>query len=286
MVKRKRVGVSPRSAQNAGEQILLKNRDNLLNFLEHCYSIYNRVEYVKTDPIFFPTIQEGEREYIAFVSALFAYGKVSLINNFLQRFFDHYGIKPNTLKNSDPNIYYRFQSHDDVYKIYYFLMDVYERYGSIERCFLSFSDNLEDALGKFVKFGRDFGIKHDAGSGFFQLFPDPKNSGLKRIRMFLRWMVRKDEIDFGLWKNFDKKDLIYPIDTHILRFAFKNGIVKNETNSLKNAIKITEFFKEINSEDPLKYDFTITRLGMVCRCEYEIKADCGVCAHRVRCPFC
>lgn len=286
MVKRKRVGANLRNAQSVAVPILLKSRDNLVDFLENCYKIYNRVEYVKTDPIFFPTINEGEREYIAFVSALFAYGKVSLINIFLQRFFEHYGREPNSSKEPNQNIYYRFQSYRDVYTIYCFLMDIYEKYGSIEKCFLSFSEDLEVALERFVKFGRVYGVEKNADSGFFQLFPDPKKSGLKRIRMFLRWMIRKDEIDFGLWKSFDKRSLIYPIDTHILRFGFKYGIIKNETNSLNNAKRITEFFKNINPDDPLKYDFTITRLGMLCGCEFEHSRGCEVCGYKSQCPFC
>ncbi|PMP71379.1 MAG: TIGR02757 family protein [Calditerrivibrio nitroreducens] len=287
MVKKKKAGVSQKNAQNVEEQTHLRNRDSILLFLERSYKVYNRVEFIETDPIFFPTSYKGDKEYVAFVSALFAYGRVNLIKDFLIRFFDYYGNDPfNNIVEENRAVYYRFQTSKDIFNLYVMISEIYEKYGSIEGAFLFFSDKLEEALRRFVLYCREFGQKRSLDRGFFQLFPDPESSGLKRFRMFLRWMIRKDEIDFGLWKNFDRKDLIYPIDTHILRFAYKNGIVSNETNSLKNALKITEFFRVINSSDPLKYDFTLTRLGMVNHCKFKKDYNCEFCTHVINCPFC
>lgn len=287
MVKKRKEGANLKSVQNVEGQTRLRNRDNILAFLERSYNIYNRVEFIETDPIFFPTSYKGNKEYVAFVSALFAYGRVNLIKDFLIRFFDYYGNDPyNNIIEENSSVYYRFQTSKDIFYLYVMISEVYEKYGSIEGAFLSFSDKLEEALKRFVLYCREFGQKRSLGRGFFQLFPDPESSGLKRFRMFLRWMVRKDDIDFGLWKSFDRRDLVYPIDTHILRFAYKNGIVSNETNSLKNALKITKFFSDTNPLDPLKYDFTITRLGMVNNCKFEKDCSCEVCAHTINCPFC
>jgi len=286
VAKKKRVDASPRNVQSVGELILLKNRDDLYNFLEKSYSIYNRVEYVESDPIFFPTTLNGNKEYIAFVSALFAYGKVRLIKRFLDKFFDYYGTVPDVSKSPNERIYYRFQSYKDIYHLHVYLLKIYEKYGSLEQLLLSYSHNIDEGLEQFVFGVRRYGVDNGLSPGFFQLFPDPKNSGLKRLRMFLRWMIRKDDIDFGLWKCFDKKELLYPIDTHILRFGAKVGILPNETNNLKNAIKITSFFRDINPIDPLKYDFTITRLGMLCGCEFVKNYKCDTCNFWGDCPFC
>ena len=79
--------------------------------------------------------------------------------------------------------------------------------------------------------------------------------------MYLRWMVRDDNIDLGLWKNIDKKDLILPLDTHTFRISQKFGLLKNKNYNLKSALEISKKLKEFDSIDPVKYDFAIYRLG-------------------------
>ncbi|MCA1927615.1 MAG: TIGR02757 family protein [Calditerrivibrio sp.] len=262
----------------------MKNRDSLYHFLEKSYEKYNRISYARTDPIFYPIFHEGNKEYIAIISALFAYGKVSLIQKFLDSYFDVFGFNPSK-RVEKVNLYYRFQKSLDIVILHNFLFDIYDKYGSIRDLFLFFSDNLEKSLKNFINAGREFGIKYGAGSGYFQLFPDPDKSGLKRLRMFLRWMVRDDEIDLGLWKGYSPKELMYPIDTHILRFAKHFSIIKSENNIAKNSKIITDFFVEINSVDPLKYDFTITRLGMLCNCHFDRSSLCENCIYFAECPF-
>lgn len=284
MVKRKRVGASRKNVQNVGVQIPLKSSENLYNFLEKSYERYNRISYAKTDPIFYPISHEGNKEYIGIVSALFAYGKVSLIQKFLDNYFAFFGFYPSK-GFGEINLYYRFQKSIDIVILYNFLSNIYDKYGSIKNFFLSSSSKLDQSLKNFVNAGREFGMKHGAGRGYFQLFPAPEKSGLKRLRMFLRWMVRDDEIDLGLWKEYSPKELMYPIDTHILRFAKHFGIINNENNIPKNSKIITDFFAEINSDDPVKYDFTITRLGMLCNCHFHSNIICGDCIYISECPF-
>ncbi|MEF3255314.1 MAG: TIGR02757 family protein [Deferribacterales bacterium] len=285
MVRRKKVGVSLKSAQNVGVQILLKNRANLYNFLEDCYLKYNRVSYIATDPIFFPAYYDGNKEFISFISAIFSYGKVSLIQRFLEDFFSKYGTNPIIRGEISANIYYRFQKSGDIYLLWRFLKKVYDEYGSINNYFLYKSDNIDNGLREFILDARVFGSLHNAGNGYFQLFPNPDSSGLKRFRMFLRWMIRKDDVDFGIWRGYSPKDLLYPIDTHILRFAKAFGIIKNEVNSNKNSKVISEFFSSINPQDPVKYDFTITRLGMLSNCSFVKNNNCLGCSHLSKCPF-
>lgn len=285
MVRKKRADVSPKSAPNVEVQIPLKNRGKFLTFLENSYEVFNRIDFAKSDPIFFPLSYSGNKEFIGFIASIFAYGRVSLIQKFLINFFQVYGTEPCGIIKPNNNIYYRFQQSKDIQLIYNFLSEIYDRYGSVNAFFTSSSDDLEAALKSFILYGRVFGEKFNGGQGYFQLFPDPEKSGLKRIRMFLRWMIRSDNLDMGLWKGYLPRDLLYPVDTHILRFAEATGIVKNNHNSIKTSREITSFFAEINQDDPVKYDFTITRLGMLCGCTYVRSPHCDVCSYANGCPF-
>ena len=79
--------------------------------------------------------------------------------------------------------------------------------------------------------------------------------------MFLRWMVRNDNLDMGLWKSVNKKDLILPLDTHTFKVSQKLGLLTRKTYDLKSAVLITEKLREFDPLDPIKYDFAIYRLG-------------------------
>jgi len=79
--------------------------------------------------------------------------------------------------------------------------------------------------------------------------------------MFLRWMVRKDEIDFGLWKQVETKDLIIPFDTHTFNISKKFGLLNRDVYDLESAILLTKKLKQFDSNDPVKYDFVIYRIG-------------------------
>ena len=84
---------------------------------------------------------------------------------------------------------------------------------------------------------------------------------LKRWMMFLRWMVRNDVIDMGLWSGVEPADLIIPLDTHTFATSQKLGLLKRKTYDLQAAIELTQKLKEFDAEDPLKYDFALYRIG-------------------------
>jgi uncharacterized protein (TIGR02757 family) len=83
----------------------------------------------------------------------------------------------------------------------------------------------------------------------------------KRYMMYLRWMVRKDELDMGLWSKIDKKDLLMPLDTHTFKMAQKLGLLKRRSYDMKAAIELTENFRKWDKNDPVKYDFALYRIG-------------------------
>ena len=117
-----------------------------------------------------------------------------------------------------------------------------------------------------------------ASRGLKYLLASPeRGSACKRLNLFLRWMVRDDEVDVGLWKSIDKSRLIVPIDVHmgrlckILEFYDRKGI------SLSTALKITDSFKHIEPADPVKYDFALSRIGIVENCNGNFRPECEVC---------
>ncbi len=255
------------------------------DFWEYIYNQFTSEVYIDTDPILFPKTYSGNIEFIGLVASLFAYGRVSSIQAFLKDFFHHYGTDPFFIKTFNSRLYYRFQNAYDIQVLLEFLVDIYKKYGSFENFFRYISLNLEDALSGFLNMASEFGCCKGAGKGYFFLFPSYGKSGLKRLRMFLRWMVRKDSIDFGLWKNYSSAMLTYPIDTHILRFGLNFGVLTNDSNSHRNALKITRYFKSINPDDPVKYDFAITRLGMLNRCIFTNSRACENCSISGKCIF-
>lgn len=260
----------------------MRQIDDYKIFLEEIYGLYNTKEFVSTDPIIFPHTYEGNKEFIAITAAVFAYGNVKAIQGFIKSFLDYYGTDPMNLKTESGGLYYRFQKRHDIEFYAEMMKRIYGDYGSIENVFAE-RDGLEDAILHFQQIINKYAEKSDSGLKF--LFPNPVTSGSKRLRMFLRWMIRKDSIDFGLWTKFKPSELMMIIDTHILRFAYNNKIIGNTSATRKNLETVSSFFRELNPEDPAKYDFALTRLGIAKGCKYMDCSACTVCQHCGNCIF-
>lgn len=243
----------------------------LLNkfFFEKIYKIYTNNDYVFSDPIIFPKRfkDKTDIEISSLISSSLAYGNVKQIISTLQKIFDILKHPTQYIKNSSnekifkdfKNIKHRFTNGFEIAKLLIRLKEIYKNNKDIESLFLKFYVKGSPIHISYTPF-----ITNIFGNKLKTLIPDAqKGSSMKRFNMFLRWMVRKDKIDFGIWKNISKSDLIYPLDTHVHRFALKNGITSRKDNSIKTALEITAFFKKINENDPVKYDFAISRIGIL-----------------------
>jgi uncharacterized protein (TIGR02757 family) len=114
------------------------------------------------------------------------------------------------------------------------------------------------ALSRFADKLRSLGENR---TGF--LIPDPKKgSALKRLNLFMRWMIRDDRVDPGLWAALSAAKLVVPLDTHLHRNGLSLGFTKRRQSDIRTATEITAGFRELNKRDPVKYDFTIAHLGM------------------------
>ncbi|MDR2883533.1 MAG: TIGR02757 family protein [Deferribacteraceae bacterium] len=248
------------------------------NFFEHIYSKYNTAEYIKTDPILFPHTLEGNTEFIAFTAALFAYGNVKAMQKFLYAFFDSCGTDPYTLKPNPDRLKYRFQTVNDVEAYCNAMKRIYNDHGSLEKLFANgaleafniIRSNYFDTLTPGIKF----------------LFAIPEKSASKRLWMFLRWMIRKDDVDLGLWMNYNAMDLNFPLDTHVHRMSVSLKIITQNESGVKAREKINSYFRKLSPLDPVKYDFALTRLGIAHKCQYEPSERCAKCAEYGICKFC
>jgi uncharacterized protein (TIGR02757 family) len=145
----------------------------------------------------------------------------------------------------------------------------YKEFGSLKKLFLTgyqvTDSNTKNAITNFSNYflqkaQSKFG---SLSRGIVFMFPLPeKGSACKRINLFLRWMVRKDELDIGLWKGIPTSKLIIPVDTHIARICRKLKLTKRKNVSWKMAEEITNNLKKFDPDDPVKYDFAICHIGM------------------------
>jgi len=245
--------------------------------LEYHYKAFDKSK-LEPDPLQFPHLFNDAKdiEVMAFIASIFAYGNVKQIINSLNTFLLIAKNKPYEFisniaasKNLPTNFVHRFYSTDDILHLFQLLNSSYDEFGSLKKLFLtgynSEEENLKNTITNFnryflTKAQREF-KKLSRGIKF--MFPLPeKGSACKRMNLFLRWMVRKDELDFGLWKEIPTSKLIIPVDTHIARICKQLKLTKRKNVSWKMAEEITNNLKRFDPNDPVKYDFAICHIGM------------------------
>jgi uncharacterized protein (TIGR02757 family) len=225
---------------------------------------YSEISEEKPDPMLVARIYKDE--YISLICALFAYGNARLIVKFLQSLdFDLLDADDDKIKKVLAKHYYRFQNSDDVSQFFITLKRLKNEI-SLQELFLEgykkenqVLDGLETLISKLWSLNNhnSHGYKFLLGSP-----PDKKSSSTyKRWNMYLRWMVRDDSIDMGLWSYVDKADLLMPLDTHTFKVSLALGLLKRKTYDLKAVIELTEKLKTFDKNDPIKYDFALYRLG-------------------------
>ncbi len=269
---------------------------SLKYLLDAFYREYNFREKIQDDPIKFPKKyhRPEDIEVVAYISSSFAYGRVDLFNSVIQWILKKIGSSPadflygfNIKKRASDfaGVKYRFNQDRDIIGLLYIIHVLLNQYGSIKNAFLHFfHDEIYDSLSRFIEHIVNINTSPVYGtdirpSGFLHFFPLPqKGSACKRMHMFLRWMVRDSDIDFGLWREIPKNRLIIPLDTHISRIGRCLGFTKRKTNDWKTASEITEALKKLDPEDPLKYDFAL--------CHHGISRACKVFLDRSTCRNC
>ena len=227
--------------------------DELIN--DNIYEINEN----KLDPIIIA--KKYNDEYIALISALFAYGNVKAILKFLNS-IDFSFFKTGKIPD---NLYYRFQTKEDVYQFFKTLYLLKKEYSLNEIFLKGYKTSVIEGLKEIISLIYDTNPYRSKGYEFLiGKIPTNKTKGIspyKRWNMFLRWMVRDSEPDLGLWRGVNKSDLIIPLDTHTHKVSLNLGLLKRKSYDLQSAIELTQKLKEFDANDPLKYDFVLYRIG-------------------------
>jgi len=247
--------------------------------LDDIYNQYNRRCFVHPDPLEFLYSYKDirDREIAALITSALAYGRVAQILKSVSFVLGVMDKSPYLfLKNSDRNsllqrfkqFKHRFAEGKNLAALLFGAKNVIDRYGSLNKCFVSGllpeHENIFFAMVFFV----DELTSSNNNPGHLIARPE-KGSACKRMNLFLRWMVRTDRVDPGGWKGIDRSKLIVPIDTHMFKIGSMFGFTSRKQTNIKTALEITKGFKMFSPEDPVKYDFALTRFGI--RDDIDIK---------------
>lgn len=246
---------------------------HLKEFLDQKVEEYNRPAFIKDDPVSVPHLftKRQDIEIAGFFAAVFAWGNRTTIikkskelmqrmdNSPLDFISDHSAKDLERLKDFK----HRTFNDDDLFYFVESLHHHYSKYDSLEKAFFpDKSYNAEQALVHFKD--HFFSFEHLRRTEKHISSPSQKST-CKRLNMFLRWMIRNDSkgVDFGLWKNVPASKLICPIDLHVARVAKKLGLLKRKQVDWLAAVEITDALRQLDKDDPVKYDFALFNLGII-----------------------
>jgi uncharacterized protein (TIGR02757 family) len=233
---------------------------------------YETADFIKNDPIQFPHRfnQSRDIEIAAFLASLFAYGNRKVFIKKLDELFMIMDNKPlEFVLNFDQNLLkgfnYRFAKDVDIIEVFNILNNLYKEDRGLKALF-EYGKQIDNSIFTMLKTVSDYfylNVKNKVGMGFYHLIPNPENGGaMKRMNMFLRWMVRKGSVDLGVWEFIPPSELLIPIDVHVARISREMGLLKRSSNNFKAVLELTENLKKINPKDPVQFDFAMFGLGI------------------------
>jgi uncharacterized protein (TIGR02757 family) len=251
--------------------------NKLQDFLDKKVEEYNQPSFIKDDPICIPHSfsKKQDIEIAGLFAALFAWGNRTIIINKSKDLLSRMNNEPYEFvlhhTNADLKnlLGFKHRTFNDTDLLYFisFLHVHYKNNNSLETAFSSGMNkqdtNTANALNGFNKY---FFSLEDVPSRTKKHIASPaKNSTCKRLSMYLRWMVRKDNkgVDFGIWKKISPSQLVCPIDVHVARVALKFKLLTRKQIDWLAAVELTTYLKELDTNDPTKYDFALFGLGVV-----------------------
>ena len=250
--------------------------------LEHLYRQYDQVESA-TDPVHLVRRYSApaDREVAGFCAAALAFGRVAAVLASINAVFDVMGPSPAAfVRRFDPlrhghavrPLGHRWTRGEDLVVLFQILRRMNEAAGSIERFFLrGYRDEAEDigpALDSFCARALDLADGENTGVRYF--FPRPAGgSACKRLNLYLRWMVRRDRIDFGVWQQVATSKLVVPLDIHVWRVGQCLRLTRYRSQGWPMAREITAALRQFDPDDPVKYDFSLCHLGMQNVCGFN-----------------
>jgi uncharacterized protein (TIGR02757 family) len=257
--------------------------------LEQLYEAYNR-EDAAADPIQIVRRYRNpaDQEIVGFCAAALAFGRVNSVLHTVETLTRILGPEPaQCVRRFDPKaphpelraMVHRWTRGRDIVALLWVLRQMIDRSGSIEGFFLEGYDpgatDLGDALDSFSRRAMAldlkavYGRRVPARTGVCYFFTRPSaGSGCKRLNLFLRWMVRRDEVDLGAWASIPPSKLIVPLDTHVIRLGRCLRLTRYSSPGWRMAAEITASLRAIDPVDPVRFDFSICHVGMMNACGF------------------
>lgn len=248
---------------------------DLKSFLDQKVEEYNQLDFIENDPICIPHLfnRQQDIEIMGFFASILAWGQRKTIINKCKELIARMDGRPYDfiLNHSDNDLKrllgFKHRTFNDTDLLYFisFFKYHYSTFNSLEDAFLVEADitvDIEQSLNKFKQY---FFSLQDFPTRTKKHVSSPlQKSTCKRLNMFLRWMVRKDDkgVDFGIWHRMAAKDLICPCDVHVERVARRFGLITLDKVNWKTALELTENLRLLDGNDPVKYDFALFGLGV------------------------
>ncbi|MEY3559672.1 MAG: hypothetical protein RIS12_104 [Bacteroidota bacterium] len=248
------------------------DQQHLYKLLEEKLQQYNRPDFIPNDPVSIPhrfSLQQ-DIEIAGFFAAIFAWGNRTTILKKCEDLLNRMDASPfafiqkhqaTDLKRFLSFKHRTFQPTDILYCIQ-FLQYHYQHHTSLEAAFNFNKRDMESRLNAFHDY---FFSLPDAPERTRKHIPSPqRGSTCKRLNMFLRWMVRKDQcgVDFGIWKKIKPSSLICPVDVHVARVARSLGLINRKQTDWQTAVELTKALANFDPADPVKYDLALFSLGV------------------------
>lgn len=275
---------------------------DLAPFLDRLLLQYGGADLLQSDPLAIVHRFEDplDQEVAAVLAAGLAYGRVDQILTSVDAALERMGKRPHAfVRGFEPRRHarrfdgwvHRFNVGRDLALLCLGLRQIYEQHGSLGAFFASRQGPDDAHVGPaLTRYTRDFlGLDFRplapaaalaAGEGVRWFFASPADgSACKRLNLQLRWMVRRDGLDLGLWRDVDPARLIMPLDTHVARICTYLGLTERRTPGWAMALDITERLRAIAPDDPIRYDWAICRLGILSHCpRRRDPVRCAACA--------
>ena len=247
---------------------MITNR--LVDLLNLKYEQYNKPNFIEEDPIQIPHRfhKKQDVEIAGLFAATLAWGQRKTIINKCTTLLDRMDNQPfDFVKNSTNSdlkslLGFKHRTFNEIDVLYFvdFLKRVYQNHDSLEDVVFGKTQKTYDGL---IDLNTYFKNSDNYPSRTGKHLSSPiKGSACKRLNMYFRWMVRTEGVDLGIWKHTTPSELICPMDVHVIRVASKLNLLSREKSDWKAAIELTENLKQIDPNDPVKYDFSLFGLGV------------------------
>lgn len=241
--------------------------------LDALYRQYAHARYIHPDPLEFLYRFDdvADREIVGLIASSLAYGRVAQILRSVESALERMDgsparflrdTAPTKIRSRTRGFVHRFTTDDDLARLLIGMKTLLKRYGSLNAAFAGkLSPGDVTVLPALAAFAREL---NDCGGGErnYLVVSPADGSACKRMNLYLRWMVRRVDVDLGGWRGVDPSMLVVPLDTHMHRLAMRLGATRRKSGDLRTAMEITSAFALLAPDDPVRYDFPLTRMGI------------------------